>query len=149
MICVHPDPGSNNNKKEEGEKFVVLPFFWQKFHKIVNYFEKVPRTEKDLNQLTKILIVFIILTQKIVTKLSDIWGWDPRSGIWKKLIQIPDPGSRGQKSTGSWIRIRNTDGNSYVYRKKQNQKFWGISSQVKPQLSKKPLLSKFRLKLKL
>ncbi len=33
---------------------------------------------------------------------------DPRSGIRKKLI--PDPGSRGQKSTdpGSRIRIRNT-----------------------------------------
>ncbi len=26
---------------------------------------------------------------------------DPRSGIWKK--PIPDPGSRGQKGTGSWI----------------------------------------------
>ncbi len=31
---------------------------------------------------------------------------DPRSGIRKK--PIPDPGSRGQKGTGSWIRIRNT-----------------------------------------
>ncbi len=28
------------------------------------------------------------------------------SGIRKK--PIPDPGSRGQKGTGSWIRIRNT-----------------------------------------
>jgi hypothetical protein len=31
--------------------------------------------------------------------------WDPRSGIRKK--PIPDPGSRGQKGTGS--RIRNTE----------------------------------------
>jgi hypothetical protein len=31
---------------------------------------------------------------------------DPRSGIRKK--PIPDPGSRGQKGTGSRIRIRNT-----------------------------------------
>ncbi len=31
---------------------------------------------------------------------------DPRSGIRKKAI--PDPGSRGQKGTGSRIRIRNT-----------------------------------------
>ncbi len=45
-----------------------------------------------------------VFTQKIVTKLSKIWGWDPRSGIRKK--PIPDPGSRGQKGTGS--RIRNT-----------------------------------------
>jgi hypothetical protein len=45
-------------------------------------------------------------TQKIVTKLSKIWVWDPRSGIRKK--PIPDPGSRGQKGTGSRIQIRNT-----------------------------------------
>ncbi len=32
---------------------------------------------------------------------------DPRSGIREK--PIPDPGSRGQKGTGSRIRIRNTD----------------------------------------
>ncbi len=31
---------------------------------------------------------------------------DPRTGIRKK--PIPDPGSRGQKGTGSRIRIRNT-----------------------------------------
>ncbi len=35
-----------------------------------------------------------LFTQKIVTKLSKIWVWDP--------------GSRGQKGTGSRIRIRNT-----------------------------------------
>jgi hypothetical protein len=45
-----------------------------------------------------------LFTQKIVTKLSKIWVWDPRSGIRKK--PIPDSGSRGQKGTGS--RIRNT-----------------------------------------
>jgi hypothetical protein len=49
-----------------------------------------------------------LFTQKIVTKLSKIWVWDPgsRSGIRKK--PIPDPGSRGQKGTG--FRIRNTAG---------------------------------------
>jgi hypothetical protein len=36
----------------------------------------------------------------------------PRSGIQKK--PIPDPGSRGQKGTGSGIRIRDTD-ILYVY----------------------------------
>jgi hypothetical protein len=52
-----------------------------------------------------------LFTQKIVTKLSKVWVWDlgseirdPRSGIrdpesGKK--PIPDPGSRGQKGTGS------------------------------------------------
>jgi hypothetical protein len=40
---------------------------------------------------------------------SQIYGFgirDPRSGIRKKPIS--DPGSRGQKGTGSRIRIRNT-----------------------------------------
>jgi hypothetical protein len=43
-----------------------------------------------------------LFTQKIVTKLSKIKVWDPRSGIRKK--PIPDPGSRGQKGTGFLIR---------------------------------------------
>jgi hypothetical protein len=34
-----------------------------------------------------------LFTQKIVTKLSKIWVWDPGSEIRKK--PIPDPGSRG------------------------------------------------------
>ncbi len=50
--------------------------------------------------------IFKFFTQKIVSDFSKIWVWDPRSGIRKKLA--PDPGSRGQKGTGSWIRIRNT-----------------------------------------
>jgi hypothetical protein len=47
-----------------------------------------------------------LFTQKIVTKLSKIWVWDPRSGIRKK--PFPHPGSRDKKDTGSRIRIRNT-----------------------------------------
>jgi hypothetical protein len=47
-----------------------------------------------------------LITQKIVIKLSKIWVWDPRSGIRKK--PIPDSRSRGQKGTGSRIRIRNS-----------------------------------------
>jgi hypothetical protein len=54
--------------------------------------------------------VIELFAQKIVTKLSKIWAWDPRSGIRKK--PIPDPGSKGQKGTGSRIRIRNTVGES-------------------------------------
>ncbi len=47
-----------------------------------------------------------VYTQKFFNMLSNIWVWDPGSEIRKKPIQ--DPGSRGQKSTGSRIRIRNT-----------------------------------------
>jgi hypothetical protein len=43
--------------------------------------------------------VIELFTQKIVTKLSKIWVWDPGYEIRKK--PIPDPGSRGQKSTGT------------------------------------------------
>jgi hypothetical protein len=43
----------------------------------------------------------------MVTKLSKIWVWDPGSG--KNPFRIPDPGSKGQKGTGSRIRIRYTD----------------------------------------
>jgi hypothetical protein len=45
-----------------------------------------------------------LFTPKIVTKLSKVWVWDPRSGIRKK--PIPDPGVK--KGTVSRIWIRNT-----------------------------------------
>jgi hypothetical protein len=45
-----------------------------------------------------------VFTQKIFNVLSKIMGLG--SGIRKK--PIPDPGSRGQKGTGSRIRLRNT-----------------------------------------
>ncbi len=35
-------------------------------------------------------IIIEVLTQKIFTKLSNIWVWDPGSG--KNLLRIPDPG---------------------------------------------------------
>jgi hypothetical protein len=75
-------------QKRRREKLVVLTFFWR--HKFYNI-------EKNFSfEQVRYLI------QKNVTKLSEIWVGDPRSG--KK--PIPDPG--GQKSTGSRIRICNT-----------------------------------------
>ncbi len=47
-------------------------------------------------KFTRIIELF---TQKIVTKLSKIWVWDPWSGI-------PDPGVKKAPDPGS--RIRNT-----------------------------------------
>jgi hypothetical protein len=52
-----------------------------------------------------------VFTQKIVTKPSKIWVWDPGSEIRdpeKTYSGSRIPGSRGQKGTGSRIRIRNT-----------------------------------------
>ncbi len=50
----------------------------------------------------------IFLTQKIVSKLSEIWSrmFSPDPDL--HFLPIPDPGSRGQKGTGSRIRIRTT-----------------------------------------
>jgi hypothetical protein len=75
-----------------------------KFHKIEHYFSFEVLKKKIWANFQRIMELF---TQKIVTKLSKIWVWDPGSGIRKK--PIPDPGSRGQKGTGS--RIRNTGPN--------------------------------------
>ncbi len=78
-------------------------FCSHKFHQIVNYFIFEMLKKKIWDNFQRIIEFF---TQKIATQLSKMWVWDPRSGIRKKTL--PDPGSRGQKGTGSRIRIRNT-----------------------------------------
>jgi hypothetical protein len=45
-----------------------------------------------------------LFTQKIVSKLSKIWVWDPRSEIRdpeKNLFRIPDPGVKKASDPGS------------------------------------------------
>ncbi len=100
-----PDLGSKNSNKREGWKKICCHNFLcsHKFHKITNYFCFEVLKKKIWTNFQRIIEVF---TQKIVTKLSKIWIWDPGSGTREK--PIPDPGSRGQKGTGSRIRIRNT-----------------------------------------
>ena len=99
------DPGSkNSNKRERWKKTSCHTFLCShKFHKIVNYFSFEVLKKKIWVNFQRIIELF---TQKIVSKLSKIWVWDPGSG--KNLFRIPDPGSRGQKGTGSRIQIRNT-----------------------------------------
>ncbi len=109
-ILIFNHPGSRildpkTGTKERGEKKIFCHNFFcsHKFHKIVNYFIFEMPKKKNLGQFPRIYRTF---TQKIVTKLSKIWDWDPGS-------EIRDPektysGSRGQKGTGSRIRIRNT-----------------------------------------
>jgi hypothetical protein len=100
-----PYPGSkNSNKREEEQNLFSDSFYSHKYHKIKNYliFEQV--TKKRLSQLTKHYKFF---TPKKMSLSSQKYGFgirDPRSGHRKK--PFPDPGSRGQKGTGS--RIRNT-----------------------------------------
>ncbi len=90
----------------------MLNFFCShKFHKIAYYFSFEVLKKKIWANFQRIVEIF---TKKIVNKLSKIWVWDLGSWIRKKPIE--DPGSRGQKGTGSRIRIRNTayDQGSFV-----------------------------------
>ncbi len=116
-----PDPRSKNSNKRQGWKFFFCQtiFCSHKFHKTEYYFIFDMLKKKIWSNFPRIIEVF---TQKfspspqkygcgirdpgseIRDPRSEIR--DPRSGIRKK--PIPDPGSRGQKGTGSRIRIRNT-----------------------------------------
>ncbi len=99
-----PDLGSRIQKQQwkTGVKKNMLPFlFWShKFHKI-ELFYVWNVEEKNLVQFSKNYRTFYGFTQKIVTKLSKIWVWDPRSGIRKNLFQIPDPGVKKAPDPGS------------------------------------------------
>ncbi len=89
------DPRSQNSNKREGWKKICCHTFLcnHKFHKIENYFIFEVLKKKIWANFQRIVEP---CTQRIVTKLSKICDWDP--GSW----------SRGQKGTGSRIRIRNT-----------------------------------------
>ncbi len=102
-----PDAGSKNSNKREGWKKICRHNFLcsHKFHKIAHYFSFDVLKKKIWANFQRITELF---TQKIVNKLSKLWIWDPGSeirdtGSGKNLFRIPDPGSRGQKGTGSWI----------------------------------------------
>ncbi len=102
-----PDLGSRilKQQQKEGLKKISSHTFLciHKFHKIVLYaiFEKLKT--KSLVNFQRVLEHF---TQKMLLKFSKIW--DPGSIKTYSESRTPDPGSRGQKGTGSWIRISNT-----------------------------------------
>jgi hypothetical protein len=106
-----PDLGSRIQKQQQkrGVKKNFCHNFLcsHKFLKIAYYFSFGVLKKKIWANFQRIIEFF---NKKIVTKLSKIWVWNPRSGIRKK--PIPDPGSRGQKGTRS--RIRNT-GKKYLF----------------------------------
>ncbi len=92
------DPGSKNSNKREGWKKISCHNFLcsHKFHKIANYFSFEVLKKKIWANFQRIIELF---TQKIVTKLSKIWIWDPGSGI--NLFWIPDPGAKKAPDPGS------------------------------------------------
>jgi hypothetical protein len=104
QIFTHPGSRVQKQQQKRGVKIFFFHTFFcsHKFHITENYFIFEMLKKKIWANFKRIIEIF---TQKIVSKLSKIWVWDPGSGIGKKPIL--DPGSRGQKSTGSRIRIRN------------------------------------------
>ncbi len=56
-----------------------------------------------------------ILTQKLVSKPSEIWSGLIIPDSDPVFLPIPDPGFRGQKGTGSRIRIRNSGKRDYKW----------------------------------
>ena len=79
LIFTHPGsriPDPKTAIKERGEKkLVVISFFCgHKFYKIENYFIFEMPKKKIWANFQRIIELF---TQKIVTKLSKIWIWDP------------------------------------------------------------------------
>jgi hypothetical protein len=103
LIFTHP---RSRIQKQQQKRAVTKIFFVipsHKFHKIENYFSFEVLKKKILPHFQRILELF---TQKIATKLSAFKNMGLGSGIRKK--PMPDFGSRGQKGTGSRIRIRNT-----------------------------------------
>jgi hypothetical protein len=107
-----PDPGSRISDpdpktatKERGEKKLDVKHFYvaTKFNKIVNYFSFEVLKKKNWANFQRIIELF---TRKIVKKPFKILSWDPGSEIRdpeKNPFRILDPGSRGQKGTGSRI----------------------------------------------
>jgi hypothetical protein len=83
-------------KKTGDKKFVVITFYVAtNFTKLQIILVEVLK-KKIWANFQRIIELF---TQKIVTKLSKIWIWDPGSG--KNLFRIPDPGVKKAPDPGS------------------------------------------------
>ncbi len=97
LIFTHPGSRIQKQQQKRGVKKICCHNFLcsHKFHKIANYFSFEVLKKKIWANFQRIIELF---TQKIVNLGSGIRTQKP----------IPDPGSRGQKGTGSRIRIRNT-----------------------------------------
>jgi hypothetical protein len=76
-----------------------------KFHKIEYSFMLKCWRRKIWANFQKIIELF---TQKIVSKFSKIWVWDPGSEIQDPEKTYSGSRIQGQKGTRSRIRIRNT-----------------------------------------
>ncbi len=96
-IFTHPGVRIQKQQQKRGGKKICC----HKFYKIANYFSFEVLKKKIWANFHRIIELY---TQKIVTKLSKIWIWDPESG--KNLFWIPDPQhwSLSSKKYGVGIR---------------------------------------------
>ncbi len=121
-ILIFTHPGSRisdpNTATKEGVKKKLVAC--HKFHKIENYFSFEVLKTKIWASFQRIIELFTkklsLSSQKYGFGIQDPRSeiWDPGSGIRKKPIPDPGSGFRGQKGTGSRIRIRNTDENALI-----------------------------------
>jgi hypothetical protein len=93
-----PDPKTAT--KERGEKKICRHIFFcnHKFYRIENYL--IFGMLKKFGPIFKELYNFLLKKLSLSSQKYGFGIWDPEKTY---------PGSRGQKSTGSRIRIRNTD----------------------------------------
>jgi hypothetical protein len=100
LIFTHPGSGIPDPKtamKDRGEKkFVPIPFFGAINFTKLNFFIFEMLKKKIWANFQRIVELF---TQKLVTKHSKIWVWDPGSG--KNPFRIPDPGVKKAPDPGS------------------------------------------------
>jgi hypothetical protein len=81
-------------KDRDEKKFIVIPFFGAINFTKLNYFIFENLKKKNLGQFSKNYRTF---TQTIVTKLSNIWVWDPRSEIRDRKITYSGSRIQGSK----------------------------------------------------
>ena len=102
-----PDLGSRIQKQQQ--KRGVKKNFCHTFYVATNFTKwKIIFVLKCWRKKFGPIFKVELFTQKIVTKLSKIRVWDPRSGTGKNLFRIPDPGVKKAPDPGARIRIRNT-----------------------------------------
>ncbi len=100
LIFTHPgsrisDPGSKNMYKREGEKIFFVKHFF-----VATNFTKC-----------KIILFLNCSRKEFGPNFKELWNFLPKKlslSSQKYEFGIRDPGSSGQKGTGSRIRIRNT-----------------------------------------
>jgi hypothetical protein len=91
----YPSRIQKQQQKRGVKKISCHTFFCShKFHIVENYFIFEMLKKKMWANFQRIIELF---TQKIVTKLSKIWDWDPE----KNLSRIPDPGVKKAPDPGS------------------------------------------------